>query len=191
MTSFFLDYRSMTITHARNKPNEHDLANSLQIVPILHNRTSILSTRALYQNRHQTLLPTKKFYRCQMRLREYLLRYCYLNNASHIAVFVRTYTVSMVISYVYAKNSAPRADRGFINDVQNTNSNCDITMWAGIYNFLMHRVVCFDWNYFPEDYKIQTYWSHGAPCSTRDLIPWMWKYIICMNDNREPNGHFS
>ena len=37
---------------------------------------------------------------------------------------------------------------------------------------------------------MQTYWSHGAPCSTRDLIPWMWKYIICMNDNREPNGHF-
>ena len=30
-----------------------------------------------------------------------------------------------------------------------------------------------------------------GPCSTRDLIPWMWKYIICMNDNREPNGHFS
>ena len=25
----------------------------------------------------------------------------------------------MVITYVYAKNSAPRADRGFLNDVQN------------------------------------------------------------------------
>ena len=37
-------------------------------------------------------------------------------------------SISMVISYVYAKNSAPRADRGFLNDVQNTNSNCDITM---------------------------------------------------------------
>ena len=55
---------------------------------------------------------------------------------------------AMVITYVYAKNSAPRADRGFLNDVQNTNSNCDIAMWAGIYNFLMHRGVCFDWNYF-------------------------------------------
>ena len=54
----------------------------------------------------------------------------------------------MVISYVYAKNSAPRADRGFPNDVQNTNSNFDISMWAGIYNFLMHGGVCFDWNYF-------------------------------------------
>ena len=40
--------------------------------------------------------------------------------------------ISMVITYVYAKNSAPRADRGFLNDIQNTNSNCDITMWAGI-----------------------------------------------------------
>ena len=98
---------------------------------------------------------------------------------------------SMVITYVYAKNSAPRADRGFLNDVQNTSSNCDITMWAGIYNFLMHRGACFDWNYFLKDYKMQTYWSHGAPSSTRDLIPWMWKYIICMNDNRKPNGHFS
>ena len=38
-------------------------------------------------------------------------------------------TLSMVITYVYAKKkSAPRADRGFLNDVQNTNSNCDITM---------------------------------------------------------------
>ena len=35
---------------------------------------------------------------------------------------------SMVITYVYAKNSALWADRGFLNDVQNTNSNCDITM---------------------------------------------------------------
>ena len=58
------------------------------------------------------------------------------------------YSITMVISYVYAKNSAPRADRGFLNDVQNTNSNCDITMCAGIYNFLMHRGVCFDWYYF-------------------------------------------
>ena len=39
-----------------------------------------------------------------------------------------TITISMVITYVYAKNSAPRADRGFLNDVQNTNSNYDITM---------------------------------------------------------------
>ena len=101
-----------------------------------------------------------------------------------------TKTQIMVITYVYAKNSAPRADRGFLNDVQNTNSNYDITMWAGIYYFLMQRGVCFDWNYFLLDYKMQTYWSHGAPCSTRDLIPWMWKYIIYMNDNREPNGHF-
>ena len=51
---------------------------------------------------------------------------------------------TMVITYVYAKNSAPRADRGFLNDVQNTNSNCDITIRAGIYNFLMHRGVYFD-----------------------------------------------
>ena len=36
-----------------------------------------------------------------------------------------------------------------------------------------------------------SYWSHGVPCSTRDLIPWKWKYIICMSDKREPNGHFS
>ena len=41
----------------------------------------------------------------------------------------------MVITYVYAKNNAPQAGRGFLNDVQNINSNCDITMWAGIYNF--------------------------------------------------------
>ena len=47
--------------------------------------------------------------------------------------------VAMVMTYVYAKNSAPRAGRGFLNDVQNINSNCDITMWAGIYNFLVHR----------------------------------------------------
>ena len=45
----------------------------------------------------------------------------------------------MVITFVYAKNSAPRADGGFLNDVQNTNSNCGITMWAGIYNFLVYR----------------------------------------------------
>ena len=57
-------------------------------------------------------------------------------------------TLPIVITYVYAKNSAPRAERGFLNDVQNTNSNCDITMWAGIYNFLMNRGECFDWNYF-------------------------------------------
>ena len=38
---------------------------------------------------------------------------------------------------------------------------------------------------------MQTYWSHGAPCSTRDLIPWKWKNIMCMNEKREPNGHFS
>ena len=43
--------------------------------------------------------------------------------------------VSMVITYVYAKNNAPQAGRGFLNDVQNINSNCDITMWAGIYKF--------------------------------------------------------
>ena len=41
----------------------------------------------------------------------------------------------MVITYVYAKNNAPQAGRGFLNDVQNINSNSDITMWAGIYNF--------------------------------------------------------
>ena len=35
---------------------------------------------------------------------------------------------TMVITDVYAKNSAPRAHRGFLNDVQNTNSNFDITM---------------------------------------------------------------
>ena len=40
----------------------------------------------------------------------------------------RRFQYSMVITYVYAKNSAPLADRGFLNDVQNTNSNCDITM---------------------------------------------------------------
>ena len=57
-------------------------------------------------------------------------------------------SLSMVLTYVCAKNSAPRADQGFLNDVQNTNSYCDITMWAGIYNFLVHRGVCFDWNYF-------------------------------------------
>ena len=104
-----------------------------------------------------------------------------------------TFAIAMVtcITYVYAKNSAPRADRGFLNDFQNTNSHCDIIMWAGIYNFLMNMGVCFDWNYFLYDYKMQTYWSHGAPCSTRDLIQKIWKYIICMNDNREPNGHFS
>ena len=36
--------------------------------------------------------------------------------------------ITMVKIYVYAKNSAPRADRGFLKDVQNTNTNCDITM---------------------------------------------------------------
>ena len=40
---------------------------------------------------------------------------------------------SMVVTYVYAKNSAPRAGRGFLNDVQNINSNCDITMYGGIF----------------------------------------------------------
>ena len=44
------------------------------------------------------------------------------------AVNTHAPTKTMVITYVYAKNSAPRADRGFLNDVQNTNSNCDITM---------------------------------------------------------------
>ena len=34
----------------------------------------------------------------------------------------------MVITYVYAKNNAPQAGRGFLNDVQNINSNCDITL---------------------------------------------------------------
>ena len=95
------------------------------------------------------------------------------------------------MTYVYAKDSALRAGRGFLNDVQNINSNCDITMWAGIYNFPMHRGVCFDWNYFHEDYKMQTYWSFGDPCSTRDLIPWKWKNIMCMNEKREPNRYFS
>ena len=48
---------------------------------------------------------------------------------------------------------------------------------------IAHRGVV-DWNYFLYDYKMQTYWSHGAPCSTQYLIPWKWKYIIhvCMND---------
>ena len=35
---------------------------------------------------------------------------------------------TMVITYVYAKNNAPQAGRGFLNDVQNINSNCDITL---------------------------------------------------------------
>ena len=44
----------------------------------------------------------------------------------NISTHMLSYT--MVITYVYAKNSAPWADRGFLNDVQSSNSNCDITM---------------------------------------------------------------
>ena len=77
--------------------------------------------------------------------------WCGFNNGVVLSAYCLVHVLhakSMVITYVYAKNSAPRADRGFLNDVQNTNSNCDITMWAGIYNFLMHRGVSFDWNSF-------------------------------------------
>ena len=72
-----------------------------------------------------------------------LLIHARFENVKTICITITSSELSIVITYVYAKNSAPRADRGFLNDVQNINSNFDITMWAGIYNFLMHRGVCF------------------------------------------------
>ena len=55
----------------------------------------------------------------------------------------------MVITYVYAKNSAPRADRGFLNDVQSTNSNYDIiceqvfTIFLCIGEYVLIEIISF------------------------------------------------
>ena len=69
------------------------------------------------------------------------------------------------------KIACRRTGWGFLDDVQNINSNCRIIMWAGTYNFLMNRGYVLIEMISLKMYKKQTYCSHGAPCSVRDLNP--------------------
>ena len=80
---------------------------------------------------------------------------------------------------------------GFLNVVQNMNSNCRIIMWADTYIF--YALGSMLW------LKLYPWWCTrckitvvtGSPEINPITVNGKWKYTISMNDKRDPNGKFS
>ena len=65
--------------------------------------------------------------------------------------------------------------REFLDDITEYNWMHNIVRWTDTCTsiFLYIKRVRLNWNFIVHDVQNATYSSHGAPCPTRDLFPWL------------------